>query len=61
MDSELANLDSQIQMQQESVEAKDTEMRKIRDQLNQVVLFQHADLTAGLTLRLPLKLYCQIC
>uniref|UniRef100_A0A8D0A7S4 Structural maintenance of chromosomes protein 1B-like n=1 Tax=Sander lucioperca TaxID=283035 RepID=A0A8D0A7S4_SANLU len=36
MESELANLDSQIQMQQESVEAKDTEMRKIRDQINQM-------------------------
>lgn len=41
MESELANLDSQIQMQQESVEAKDTEMRKIRDQINQVTLFEH--------------------
>lgn len=38
MESELANLDSQIQMQQESVEAKDEEMRKIRDQINQVPL-----------------------
>ncbi|XP_078112662.1 structural maintenance of chromosomes protein 1B isoform X1 [Sander vitreus] len=36
MESELANLDSQIQMQQESVEAKDTEMRKIRVQINQM-------------------------
>lgn len=42
MDSELANLDSQVQMQQESVEAKDAEMRRIRDQIDQVVLFQCA-------------------
>lgn len=42
MDSELANLDSLVQMQQESVEAKDAEMRKIRDQIDQVVLFQYA-------------------
>ncbi|XP_051238323.1 structural maintenance of chromosomes protein 1B [Dicentrarchus labrax] len=36
MESELANLDSQIQMQQESVEVKDAEMRKIRDQIDQM-------------------------
>ncbi|XP_070763568.1 structural maintenance of chromosomes protein 1B [Enoplosus armatus] len=36
MESELANLDSQIQMQQESVEEKDAEMRKIRDQIDQM-------------------------
>ncbi|XP_034735196.1 structural maintenance of chromosomes protein 1B [Etheostoma cragini] len=36
MESEFANLDSQIQMQQQSVEAKDAEMRKIRDQINQM-------------------------
>lgn len=42
MDSELANLDSLVQMQQESVEAKDAEMRRIRDQIDQVVLFQYA-------------------
>ncbi|XP_045892216.1 structural maintenance of chromosomes protein 1B [Micropterus dolomieu] len=36
MESELANLDSQIQMQQESVEAKDAEMRKIREQIDQM-------------------------
>ncbi|XP_022611922.1 structural maintenance of chromosomes protein 1B-like [Seriola dumerili] len=34
MESELANLDSQIQMQQESV--KDAEMKKIRDQIDQI-------------------------
>lgn len=43
MDSELANLESQMQMQQDSVEAKDAEMRKLRDQIAQVVLLQHAD------------------
>ncbi|TKS73919.1 Structural maintenance of chromosomes protein 1B [Collichthys lucidus] len=36
MESELANLDSQIRMQQESVEAKDAEMKTIRDQINQM-------------------------
>ncbi|CAJ1056143.1 structural maintenance of chromosomes protein 1B [Xyrichtys novacula] len=36
MESELANLDSQILMQQEMVEAKDDEMKKIRNQINQV-------------------------
>lgn len=41
MESELANLDSQIQMQQESVEAKDAEMRKIKDQIDQVLLSAH--------------------
>ncbi len=41
MESELANLDSQIQMQQESVEAKDAEMRKIREQVDQVLLSAH--------------------
>uniref|UniRef100_A0A3B4WWT7 Structural maintenance of chromosomes protein n=1 Tax=Seriola lalandi dorsalis TaxID=1841481 RepID=A0A3B4WWT7_SERLL len=34
IESELANLDSQIQMQQESV--KDAEMKKIRDQIDQI-------------------------
>ncbi|TMS05701.1 structural maintenance of chromosomes protein 1B isoform X2 [Larimichthys crocea] len=34
MESELANLDSQIRMQQESVEAKDAEMKTIRDQIH---------------------------
>lgn len=37
MESELANLDSQILMEQESVEAKDATMMKIRDQIDQVV------------------------
>jgi len=50
MESELANLDYQIQMQQESLEAKNEEMKKIRHQIDQVLLsyhsmFQHADLT----------------
>ncbi|XP_073327965.1 structural maintenance of chromosomes protein 1B [Pagrus major] len=36
MESESANLESQIQMQQESVEAKDAEMRKIREQIHQM-------------------------
>uniref|UniRef100_UPI0037E7EC47 structural maintenance of chromosomes protein 1B n=1 Tax=Semicossyphus pulcher TaxID=241346 RepID=UPI0037E7EC47 len=36
MESELANLDSQIQMQQESVEGKEAEMRNIRNQIHQM-------------------------
>ena len=40
MESELANLDSEIQMQQESVEVKDAEMRKISDQIHQVLLYR---------------------
>ncbi|XP_044213194.1 structural maintenance of chromosomes protein 1B isoform X1 [Thunnus albacares] len=36
MESEMANLESQIQMQQESVETKDAEMRKIRDQIDRM-------------------------
>ncbi|XP_060892004.1 structural maintenance of chromosomes protein 1B [Labrus mixtus] len=36
MESEIANLDSQIQMQQESVDAKDAQMKKIRDQIDQM-------------------------
>ncbi|XP_054476099.1 structural maintenance of chromosomes protein 1B [Anoplopoma fimbria] len=36
MESELANLDSQIQMQLESVEAKEAKMGKIRDQIYQI-------------------------
>lgn len=38
MESELANLESQIQMQKESVEAKDEQMKRIRGQINQVRL-----------------------
>lgn len=38
MESERANLDSQIQMQQESVELKDAEMKRIREQIEQVKL-----------------------
>lgn len=38
MESESANLESEIQMQQEGVEAKDAEMRKIREQIHQVLL-----------------------
>lgn len=45
MESELANLDSQIYMQQESVEAKDAKMRKIREQIDQVLLSFMAILT----------------
>lgn len=36
MESEKANVDSQIQMQQECVELKDTEMKKMREQIEQV-------------------------
>uniref|UniRef100_A0A671TX05 Structural maintenance of chromosomes 1B n=1 Tax=Sparus aurata TaxID=8175 RepID=A0A671TX05_SPAAU len=36
MESESANLESQIQMQQEGVEAKDAEMRRIREQIHQI-------------------------
>nr|XP_020449098.1 structural maintenance of chromosomes protein 1B isoform X2 [Monopterus albus] len=36
MESELANLDPQIQMQQESMEAKNAAMRSIRDQIDQM-------------------------
>ncbi|XP_040894537.1 structural maintenance of chromosomes protein 1B [Toxotes jaculatrix] len=36
MESELANLDSQIQMQRESVEAKDAEMKNIRGQIDKI-------------------------
>uniref|UniRef100_A0A3Q0SHJ8 Structural maintenance of chromosomes 1B n=1 Tax=Amphilophus citrinellus TaxID=61819 RepID=A0A3Q0SHJ8_AMPCI len=36
MESELANLDSQIQMQQENVEAKDAEIKKIRYTIDQM-------------------------
>ena len=50
MESELANLDSQIQMQQESVEAKDAEMKKIRDQIDQVLTSVCTCLTATLIL-----------
>lgn len=38
MESELTNLDTQIQMQQEDVEAKDAEMKNIRNQIDQVLL-----------------------
>lgn len=38
MESERANLDSQIQMQQESVEIKDAEMKKMREEIEQVKL-----------------------
>ncbi|KAM7415108.1 hypothetical protein PAMA_019774 [Pampus argenteus] len=36
MESEIANLDSQIQMQQQSVETKNEEMKKIRDQIDRM-------------------------
>lgn len=38
MESEISNLDSQIQMQRESVEVKDAEMKKIREQIEQAKL-----------------------
>lgn len=57
MESELANLDSQIQMQQESVEAKDAEMKKIRDQVDQVLPSVCICLTAILTLMLRLPVH----
>lgn len=41
MESELANLSSQIQMQQEGVEVKDAEMKKIRDRIDQVLSAHH--------------------
>lgn len=50
MESELANLDSQIQMQLESVEAKYEKMNRIRRQIDQVqptdtdlTVCQHSD------------------
>ncbi|KAM7397139.1 hypothetical protein PAMP_020136 [Pampus punctatissimus] len=36
MESEMANLDSQIQMQQQSVETKNEEMKKIREQIDRM-------------------------
>lgn len=39
MESELSNIDSQIQMQQEIFEAKSTEMNKIKQQIDEVVCF----------------------
>lgn len=36
MESERANLDCQIRMQQESMEIKDAEMKKLREQIEQV-------------------------
>lgn len=36
MESELANTDYQIQMQQESLEEKNAEMKKIKHQIDQV-------------------------
>lgn len=36
MESELANLDYEIKIQQESLETKEAEMNMIRDQINQV-------------------------
>lgn len=38
MESELANLDSQIQIQQENMEAKDAEIKKIRCKIDKVLL-----------------------
>lgn len=42
MESEKANVDYQIQMQQECVELKDTEMKKMREQIEQVTLVNRA-------------------
>ena len=42
LDSELINLDSQIRMQLESVEAKDAKLKEIRHQIEQVLLFHFA-------------------
>lgn len=38
MESERANLEYQIQMQQECVDVKDAEMKKMREQIEQVKL-----------------------
>ncbi|XP_026220584.1 structural maintenance of chromosomes protein 1B isoform X2 [Anabas testudineus] len=46
MESELANLDSQIQMQQESVEAKEAEMRTIRNQIEKMEDYVFSDFCA---------------
>lgn len=46
MASELANLDSQIQMQQECVEAKEAEMRTIRNQIDKVLLSVELSITS---------------
>lgn len=39
MESELSNQDSQVQMQQECVKAKDAERNRIKEQINQVKCF----------------------
>ncbi|KAM4619154.1 structural maintenance of chromosomes protein 1B [Polymixia lowei] len=46
MESEVANLESQIQMQKEGVEVKDTQMRKTKDQINQIEDLVFADFCA---------------
>ncbi|KAM3610055.1 uncharacterized protein V6R79_024523 [Siganus canaliculatus] len=48
MQSELANLDSQIQMQLENVEAKDVSVRKIRDQIDQMEDLVFSDFCADI-------------
>uniref|UniRef100_A0A665WM57 Structural maintenance of chromosomes protein n=1 Tax=Echeneis naucrates TaxID=173247 RepID=A0A665WM57_ECHNA len=48
MESELANLVSQIQMQQESVNAKEAEMKKFRDQIDQIEDLVFSDFCAGI-------------
>lgn len=40
MESELANVDYQIQMQEESLEEKNAEMKKIKHQIDQVCSLQ---------------------
>ncbi|XP_041794643.1 structural maintenance of chromosomes protein 1B [Chelmon rostratus] len=48
MESELANLSSQIQMQQEGVEVKDAEMKKIRDRIDQIEDLVFSDFCADI-------------
>lgn len=40
----MANLDSQIQMQMESVKTKEAKIKEIRDKLDQVLLSTYHDL-----------------
>ncbi|KAM4573899.1 structural maintenance of chromosomes protein 1B [Odontesthes bonariensis] len=48
LESELANLDYQIQMQQESLEAKNEEMKKIRHQIDQMEDLVFSDFCADI-------------
>lgn len=47
MESEKANLDYQIQMQQECVELKDTEMKKTKEQIEQVTPENEPSISIG--------------